>query len=220
MTKKFDAKLPEEYYCKKYDNIQRFISYFYQIDLTKKLNPKKILEIGIGNKTVSNYLKQHSFDVTTCDLNKDLEPDYVADIRELPFENDSYDVVLAYEILEHIPWNDIDKALGELHRVTKKYVIISVPYFAIFFEIILKFPLIAEILKKSFVDIFFRMPLFFIGVKISGDHYWEVGRRNYPIRKVRRLLRKRFRIVKEIRPILNSYHHFFILEKYGVFTIP
>lgn len=213
MTVKFNIQVLKEHYFKKYDDLPRFISYFHQIDLIRKLKPKNVLEIGTGNKTVANYLKQNGIKIETCDFDKNLEPDYVADIRELPFKDNSYDVVIACEILEHIPWEDVDKALNELHRVSKKYVIISIPYSAANFEFIFKFPLIRKILKKSFIDLFFRIPYFFKSIKFSGEHYWEMGEKNHSSKKIRKTLEKYFKILKEIRPVLYSYHHFFVLEK-------
>ncbi len=213
MNKKFNIQVPKEHYFGKYDDLMRFISYFYQIDLVRKLKPNNVLEVGIGNKTVSNYLKQNGIKVDTCDFNKDLEPNYVADIRELPFKDKSYDVVMACEVLEHIPWKDVERALKELHRISKKHVLISIPYSSTGFELLFKFPLIGRILKRPFLDLFLRIPYFFIGIKFSGEHYWEMGRRNYSKRKIKSLFGKYFKIIKEIRPILNHYHYFFILEK-------
>jgi len=212
-SKGFGIQVPKKHYFEKYDDVMRFISYFYQVDLVKKLKSDKVLEVGIGNKTTANYLKQNGIKIDTCDFDKELEPDYVADIRDLPFENDSYDVVLAFEVLEHIPWRDVDKALKELHRVSKKYVIISIPYSSAGFELLLKFPLINKIFKRPFLELFFRIPYFFRSIKFSGEHHWEMGRKGYPKRKIRNTLEKYFVILKEIRPILNHYHYFFVLEK-------
>lgn len=213
MTKGIDIQVEKEHYYKEYDNLPRFISYYYQIDLTKKLNPMTILEVGVGNKTVSNYLKQHGFDVTTCDIDEELGPDYVADIRRLPFNDNSYDVVMACEILEHLPWEEVQGVLEELHRVTKKYIIVSIACSRAAFELVFRFPRIAKILKRPFLNLFFRLPLLFIKIQSRGQHYWEIGRWNYPIRKVKGLLKKKFKILKEVTPILSSYHRFFILEK-------
>ena len=202
-----------KHYYNNYDNVLRFISYFYQIDLAKGLNSRKILEIGVGNKTVSNYLKQHGFDVTTCDFNKKLEPDYVAEVRSLPFKDNSYDTILVCEVLEHIPWKDVKKALNELYRVAKRSVILSVPYSTLSFELVIKLPLIRRIIRKPFVNLLLRIPYFFRSHRFDGQHYWEMGRKNYSIRKIRKMFMGRFKIVKEVRPLLNSYHHFFVLEK-------
>lgn len=204
---------PKKEYLDDYDDIKRFISYFYQIDIIRDVGAKEILEIGVGNKIVSNYLKNNDIKVITCDFNENLEPDVVADIRELPFQNNSFELVMACEILEHLPWDDFDKTLGELARVAKKYVLISLPYYSASFEFLFRFPMVGKIFKYPFVDLFLRIPIFWGKLKDGGEHYWEIGRKNYPIRKIRKAIKNRFIIKKEIRPILNQYHHFFLLEK-------
>ncbi len=37
--------------------------------------------------------------------------------------------------------------------------------------------------------------------------------RGYSLGKFRNLLKKKFKIINEDRPVLNPYHHFFVLEK-------
>jgi len=194
-------------YKKDYDDLPKFISYYYQIKWVKRLNKKKILEIGIGNKTVSNYLKNNNFDVTTFDYDHRLNPDFVGDIRKLPFENKSFDVILCCEVLEHIPFEDFKKGLKEIGRVTKKHAIISIPYSC------LRFELAARIHNRIF-DFLIRIPTFFLRMPKEGEHYWELGRKGYSKRKIRRVIEKTgFKILKEETPILNPYHQFFILEK-------
>lgn len=209
MANQFAIQVPKEQYFKEYDDVTRFISYFYQIDLLRKLEPDNVLEIGIGNKTVANYLKQNGTKVDTCDFDKDLEPDYVGDIRNLPFQDSSYDVVMACEILEHIPWEDVETALSELRRISRRYALISIPYSTTGFELLLKFPLLKRILGKPWLDIFLRISLSFLNMEFSGEHYWEMGRKNYPAKRIRSTLSKYFKVCKEIRPILNPYHMFF-----------
>jgi SAM-dependent methyltransferase len=132
MTKKLGTQLPKSCYYENYD-VMGFISYFYQIDSVIKTKPKTILEVGVGNNVVSNYLDQFGFNIITCDFNENLSPDCLADIRHLPFRNSRFDVVFSCEVLEHIPFKDLPKALSELRRVSKKYVIISIPYSCFFY---------------------------------------------------------------------------------------
>ena len=57
-----------------------------------------------------------NIDYTTTDLNSPLA-DVKADICNLPFEKNTYDVILCNHVLEHIP--DDTKAMQELYRVLK-----------------------------------------------------------------------------------------------------
>ncbi len=50
-----------------------------------------------------------------------------ADIRKLPFPNDHIDTIMACDVLEHIPWENVAEALREARRVAKQKVLITVP---------------------------------------------------------------------------------------------
>ncbi|CAN5620506.1 hypothetical protein BH23GEM7_BH23GEM7_23540 [soil metagenome] len=201
------------YFQQEYDDLPRFISYFYQVDLVRSLQPRSVLEIGVGNKTVANYLRQNGIETSTCDIDAALQPDYVADVRKLPFPDDSYDVVMACEVLEHLPWSDLEWALRELHRTTRRFVLLSLPHASAALEIVLRNPLPPRMLKTPFFGVSVRMPLFFTRTASTGEHHWEIGRRSFPARRIRAALRNHFTIRREVRPALHSYHHFFVLEK-------
>lgn len=64
----------------------------------------------------TKFKKLKNLNYTTTDLNSPLA-DVKADICNLPFEDDSYDVILCNHVLEHIP--DDTKAMTELFRVMK-----------------------------------------------------------------------------------------------------
>lgn len=214
VNKTREVQVASEYYYNSYDTIDRFISYYFQIELVKNLKKGAILEVGIGNKTLTNYLSQNGFKVICCDFDANLSPDFVVDIRDLPYPDETFDIVLAFEVLEHIPWEDFEKALGELARVTKNDVIISLPYSSASFGIVVHFPLIQKLLKRPFVEIFFaRLPYFFRRHKFNGEHYWEIGKRGFSLKKIKKILAQHFSKINEMRPILNPIHHFFILKK-------
>lgn len=216
MMTKFEIQVPKEHYYNNYDSVRRFISYYYQVMLVQELlkfKEENVLEIGIGNKTTYNYLKQQGINIDGCDFDKDLEPDYVGDIRNLPFNNNSYQVILVSEVLEHITWGDVSIALRELHRISNRYVIISIPYSSACFDLLFRFPLINRLLGKQYLSLFVRVPYFFLPFNFNGEHYWEMGRKNYSIGRVRETFNQYFNIIKEVRPVLNDYHYFFVLEK-------
>ena len=51
-------------------------------------------------------------------------------IYKLPFEDRAFDVVLCSEVLEHL--SDVDSAMSELARITKGFLILSVPFDLVF----------------------------------------------------------------------------------------
>ena len=50
-----------------------------------------------------------------------------ADVRDLPFDDDSFDVVICAEVIEHLPDDGWERAVRELDRVSRDVVIISIP---------------------------------------------------------------------------------------------
>ena len=161
-----------------YDDIFRFISYFYQCDTVLNLNPQSVLEIGVGNKLFSNYLKGREISVTTCDYDSSLNPDVVADVRDLSkFKDHSFDAVVAFEILEHIAWEDLDLALKEFRRISKNYVVISVPQTGWFFNMCLEIPFV----KRKLFNIGFSISRFWADMKPRSEHCWEIGFKNYSL---------------------------------------
>lgn len=207
----------EHYFKPKYNNLERFISYFYQVDLVSSLVKDRIggaiLEVGVGSGMASNCLKTAGFSVITCDFDPDLNPDHVADIRELPFEADFFGVVTAFEVLEHLPFGEFEKALSEIKRVSSRYVVISLPYRSTGWEVVFRFPGIRTFFGSNFLSLFLRIPLKFGGIKTSGQHYWEIDGYNWRLGKIKKILKNHFKKVKIVRPVLDGYRLFFILEK-------
>jgi ubiquinone/menaquinone biosynthesis C-methylase UbiE len=81
---------------------------------TKKL---KVLHIAPEQCFLDIFRKQKNLDYTTSDLESPIA-DVKADICDLPFADNSYDVIFCNHVLEHIP--DDQKAMQELYRVLKK----------------------------------------------------------------------------------------------------
>ncbi len=78
--------------------------------------PKKVLHFAPEQAFLKIFRNQKNLDYTTTDLLSPLA-DVKADICNLPFKDDSYDVILCNHVLEHIP--DDTKAMTELYRVLK-----------------------------------------------------------------------------------------------------
>jgi len=77
---------------------------------------KKVLHFAPEQAFYKRFREMSNLDYITTDLNSPLA-DVKADICDLPFETNSYDVILCNHVLEHIP--DDTKAMQELYRVLK-----------------------------------------------------------------------------------------------------
>ncbi|MFM2228749.1 MAG: hypothetical protein RL607_7 [Bacteroidota bacterium] len=77
---------------------------------------KKVLHFAPEQEFYKRFKKQTNIDYTTTDLLSPLA-DVKADICNLPFEDNTYDIIFCNHVLEHIP-NDT-KAMQELYRVMK-----------------------------------------------------------------------------------------------------
>src|SRR3989344_5134651 len=204
--KTFKTQVKKSHYFNlKYDSKQRWISYWYQISEVLDSKPESVLEIGVGNKVVSNYLKKIGLNITTCDFDALLKPDHTADVRKLPFKSNSYNTVLCAEVLEHLPFKDFRKALKEIKRVSNKTVVLTLPHFSLT-NIYVGLKLIPFVSKKELaikVDFPFKHTF-------TGEHYWEIGKKSYPLSKIIKAIENEGLVVKkEYFPKENPYHHFF-----------
>ena len=50
--------------------------------------------------------------------------------------------------------------------------------------------------------------------KFKEEHYWEIGKRGYPVKKIKKDIEKnRLNITKDFVVFENPLHHFFIVKK-------
>ncbi|MBO6830064.1 MAG: class I SAM-dependent methyltransferase [Muricauda sp.] len=78
--------------------------------------PIKLLHFAPEQAFYQRFKRLDHITYTTTDLNSPLA-DVKADICHLPFDDDTFDVILCNHVLEHIP--DDAKAMQELYRVMK-----------------------------------------------------------------------------------------------------
>lgn len=185
----------------------RWVSYYHQIDEILSLpDIASVLEVGPGAPLVRDMLTYHAPHISyqSIDIAEDLQPDIVGSVTDMPIEDNAYDVVCAFQILEHIPFEDFDQAIAEIARVTRRYAIISLPHFGPSIKLQLKIPL---------------FPMLQFAIKIpypkkhifNGQHYWEIGKRGYSARRIRAHLQKMFSIKREYIPYENQCHRFYVL---------
>jgi len=120
--------------------IQKFLINNFYVSLTSTINdlfPITILDAGCGEGFTMNKLTQLKlgkkiegveYSKESIEYGKKLFPNLIikqGSVYDLPYKDDSFDLVICTEVLEHL--EEPAKALREMLRVTKKYLILSVP---------------------------------------------------------------------------------------------
>ncbi len=195
------------YNFSKYAFEGRFVSYYWQLKEVLSHNPSSILEVGVGDQIFGSFIKNNTdIAYTSVDVAEDLHPDIVGNIMDLPLAKETYDTVCAFEVLEHLPFERFDDSVGELCRIAKKYVVISIPHFGPMFSFSLKIPFL------PLLHFAIKMP-FHAEHHFNGEYFWEVGKRGYPVSIIRNKLTRHGKIIRDFIPSGSPYHHFFVLEK-------
>lgn len=185
----------------------RWISVWHQLDEVQRFGPATVLEIGVGSGLFKVAASLFGLDVKTLDIAADLNPDYLGSADAIPLSDGSIDVVCAFQVLEHMPFELSLAALAEMRRVARKAVVISLPDAKGVWVSCVKLPLlktrrwmIPNPLARAKVHVF------------DGEHYWEVNKRDYPLDRVLSSMRKIMpdASVSTYRVHENPYHRFFV----------
>jgi len=193
-----------------YNSKERWLSYWHQISEALEISPERVLVVGKGSGITENSITQLSngkTDVLTLDINNAVNSDIVGNVTELPFRTGSFDVIICCQVLEHISFDKFPAALGELHRVGGRRVVLSLPHKRKHFKIAYHIPFLKE---RTFI---IKHPLTARHCS-SKQHYWEIGR-GVSRRQVVRHMTRLFSIEKEYLNEINCEHRFFILKKKG-----
>jgi len=81
----------------------------------KKLMP----DLNIRGIDISRYAYEHAND----EMQQNIQ---IADAKELPFENDSFDLVIAINTIHNLPLDECKQSLREIQRVTRKDAFVMV----------------------------------------------------------------------------------------------
>ena len=106
-------------------------------DLYCSARPRRVLEVGCGEGRLADHLLRRGGPrperFLACDLEDARSPDIdpmiefeLASIYDLPHDDDSFDLVICCEVLEHL--EEPAQGLAELARVSSGKVLISTPW--------------------------------------------------------------------------------------------
>jgi SAM-dependent methyltransferase len=203
-------------------NLSNFVNTYYQYrDLEGLGAGRKILIIGSGQGLDTVVLRWRGYDVTRLDIDATFGPEVVGSVHDMSmFPDNAFDVVIASHVLEHFAEAYLDAALGEIARVAS-HALIYLPVAGRHGHV--KFVAGVRNIEANVAwDVFNwlhkpdgQTPQF-----CARQHFWEVGRRGFRLRDVRRRLSKRFEILHDYRNYdwLPSYN--FVLQSRGRAPVP
>ncbi|OGH42867.1 MAG: hypothetical protein A3B53_02360 [Candidatus Levybacteria bacterium RIFCSPLOWO2_01_FULL_42_15] len=120
--------------------VQHFlIENFYQtmLNLAQPLDVSSLLDVGCGEgftlakfaeKKIGNTFEGIDYSKDALSIGKKTFPNLTlqhASIYDLPYQSSSFDLVICTEVLEHL--KNPHQALKEVLRVSKQYILLSVP---------------------------------------------------------------------------------------------
>lgn len=208
--------LKKDYYSDSYFRDVQLYSFVEQLKQVNRIlnmiNGKniKILEVGKGNGFVSSFIKNMGYNITTFDINPNLDPDIVGDILSLSqyFKESEFDLVICSEVLEHMELDSFTTSLKQISYVTSHYAFITLPEYKSFSGVFMILRVFNKVKKLSFI--------FPTKAKHSlpKEHFWEIdSSNNTKLNILKRKMMEYFNIIDHARFMLNPYHNYFILEK-------
>jgi hypothetical protein len=181
--------------------------YWYQQKLMEGLvEPRadRILELGTGTGFAANYCRSKGVDVTTLDIDEEKRPDIVANVVTYDFDQ-RFDHLMAFEILEHIPYEQFELTMRKIPKFVRKFAFISLPRNErVALGLQLKLPKFRQLAYEWRI----------LNRKIACEaHHWELDFGEYTTRRVERLFADTG--LQIVRRMSCDYIRFYALEVVG-----
>lgn len=199
---------PAQYAWERYVGKPRWASLWHQVDEVLKLQARHVLEIGPGPGLFKAVAGRFGVQVETLDVDPALAPDHVGPATALPFADGHFDAACAFQMLEHLPYDRSLAAFGEMLRVARAHVVLSLPDAKTAWPYALHVPTVGR------VDLLVPRPA--LGARphvFDGEHHWEVNKQGYALERVVADFSARAALLRTYRVPELPYHRFFVFEK-------
>ena len=94
---------------------------------------ESVLDVGCGDGCIINKLHDEGYESYGIDISSKALSYVKCRKKQMPcdnlqFEDNSFDLIISSEMIEHLDDTTFVNSLEEMERVSRKYIIISVPY--------------------------------------------------------------------------------------------
>lgn len=203
-----EVQVPEDFYkFIRYMTKNRWASVWHQATEIMKTEAKSVFEVGPGAGILRDLLHQEGVHYTSCDIDPSTKPTMVGSVTHIPTASNYFDCTCAFQVLEHLPYREALEGLLELLRVSKKFVIISLPDRRPKIQVSFYSPLTRGF-SLNIPWPFYRKTLVW-----DSEHHWEIGMKGYPYKKVVADIARFATIEKTYIVDEYQYHRFFVLRK-------
>lgn len=112
--------------------IQNVVNLYRALSVKIFINPKNCLDVGCGSGRLVHYLRRFGIEAYGVEISKyalevatkDIKP-YLkyGDITKIPYGDNNFDLVLTFDVVEHVERSKLKKAIEETVRVSKKWIL-------------------------------------------------------------------------------------------------
>ena len=165
--------------------------------------------MGKGSGLPTVLLERQGFEVTTLDIQLQLSPTVVGNVRRIPFRNCAFDLAVCCQVLEHLPRECLIPALQQLRCVVRHGLVLSLPdcgrYSTVFS--LLASPVLRGKEMLTLPHLPRKTP------KLDSEHFWEINMAGHRLCDVQRDIDQAgFTTERTFRVWEIPYHRFWRLR--------
>ncbi len=130
-AKVYESEMGYDLYAEVYDENLMYLNSFERQELLRMLGAdldgKEVLDLGMGTGRLAQLLLSRGVKLTGVDISQEMVEKFKskfsqaeavkADVRELPFADESFDIALAAFLIVHL--RDLEEFFDEVYRVLK-----------------------------------------------------------------------------------------------------
>ncbi len=214
------GEMPPGYYdFAFYVTKERMLTYWHQVDEILRVRPERILEVGIGSRVVSGVLRSFGIETTTADINPALRPDVETPISGLHahFDEGEFPFVLCARVLQHLPFDEFEQSIRQLHRVTGDHLLLTLPVETL--RLYFRFRATGTSSKTLSIPLPLMIKRMIQGrperrVGPKAQNFWKINQhRGVSMANIKKVLSRYFSIEKAYQVPEDMSHAFFLLRK-------